>query len=251
MTVKEEMSANRKTAIIAGVLMIIGTVAGLLSVVPSIENPDYLEKASENTDQVLRGAFFQFLMVPAYVGFALLLYPILRRYSDSLSLGFVGFRIIAGAFHIVGVVILLLFLPLSQEFVRAGSPDPSYFQTLGGLLRAGRDLVNHVALILALSIGNLMLYYIFYRSKLIPRWLSGWGLIGVALTISASLLLMLRFVGVVTPTYIILNLPLALQEMVLAVWLIVKGFDSSATIFRAARTAPAAYVNFSKTGKQP
>ena len=174
---------------------------------------------------MLRGAFFQFLMVPAYVGFALSLYPILRRYSQSLSLGFVGFSIIAGAFHLVGVIILLLFPPLNQEFVGAGAPDSSYFQTLGGLLRVGRDLVNHVAMILALSIGNLMLYYTFYRSKLIPRWLSGWGLIGVTLTISASLLLMFRLIGVVTPTYITLNLPLALQEMVLAVWLIVKGFD--------------------------
>lgn len=236
MSVKEETNSIKKTAVIAGVLMIIGTVAGLLSVVPSIEDPDYLEKVSENTDQVLRGAFFQFLMVPAYIGFALSLYPILRRYSDNLSLGFVGFRIIAGAFHIIGVIILLLFLPLSQEFVQAGAPDSSYFQTLGELLRAGRDLVNHVALILALSMGNLMLYHIFYRSKLIPRWLSGWGLVGVTLTISASLLLMVRFVGVTTPTYIILNLPLALQEMVLAVWLIVKGFNSSATVLETTKT---------------
>ncbi|WP_047866646.1 DUF4386 domain-containing protein [Rubrobacter aplysinae] len=232
------MKTSRRTAVIAGVLIIVGTVAGLLSVVPSVEGPDCLEKVSESTDQVLKGAFFQFLMVPAYVGFALALYPILRKYSVSLSLGFVGFRIIAEAFQIIGVVLLLLFLPLSQEFVIAGAPGSSYFQTLGGLLREGRDLVNHVALFLALSIGDLMLYYILYRSKLVPRWLSVWGVIGVALAISASLLIMFRFIDVVTPTYITLILPWGLQQIVLAAWLIIKGFNPSATVFGTAKADP-------------
>lgn len=133
------MRTSRRRAVFAGILMILGTVAGLLSVVPGLEEPDYLKKVSANEGQVLRGAFFQFLMAPAYVGAALSLYPVLRRYSETLSLRFVGFRIIAGAFHTVGAIILLLFLPLSRGFVRAGAPDPSYFQVLGGFLRAARD----------------------------------------------------------------------------------------------------------------
>jgi hypothetical protein len=103
------MKTSRRSATLAGVSMIIGTIAGLLSVVPRVEDPDYLKKVSENKGQVLRGAFFQSLMVPAHAGFALSLYPVLRRYSDSLSLGFVGFRAIAGAFNISGVILLLLF----------------------------------------------------------------------------------------------------------------------------------------------
>lgn len=167
-------------------------------------------------------------MAVAYVAVAISLYPILRKYNEGLALGFVGFRIIAGVFIIIGVIILLLLLPLSQEFVKAGAPDSSHFQTLGGLLRAGRDLVNHVAMILALNLGGLMFYYILFQTKLIPRWLSGWGLVGTTLTISASLLLMFRLIDVITTIYIGLNLPMAIQEMVLAVWLIVKGFNPSA-----------------------
>jgi hypothetical protein len=72
-----------------------------------------------------------------------------------------------------------------------------------------------------------MLYYMFCRSRLIPPWLSGWGIIGVASTMSASLLLMFRRIDVRTPAYVILNLPLALQETVLAVWLIARGFPAS------------------------
>ena len=180
------MNTNRKTAIIAGVLIIIGMVAGVLSVVYVIEEPDYLIKVSANEIQVLIGAFFQFIMIPAYIGFALSLYPILRKYNEGLALGFVGFRIIAGTFHLIGVIILPLFLILSQEFIKAGAPDSSYFQTIGGLLRSGRDLVNHVAMILALSLGDLMFFYVLYQSKLVPRWLSGWGFVGTTLTILAS-----------------------------------------------------------------
>jgi hypothetical protein len=174
-------------------------------------------------------------MVAAYVGIAILLFPILRKYNESLALGFVGFRIIAGVFIITGVIILLLLLPLSQEFVKAEATGSSYFQTLGGLLRAGRDLVNHVAMILALSIGDLMFYYLLYQTKLVPRWLSGWGLVGITLTILASLSLMFRLIGIITPIYMVLNLPLILQEMVLAIWLIVKGFNPSAITFGSAK----------------
>ena len=222
------MNANRKAAIIAGVLIIVGMVAGVLSVVYVIEEPDYLIQASANERQVLTGAFFQFMMIPAYIGFALLLYPILRKYNESLALGFVGFRMMAGTFHFIGVIILPLFLILSQEFIKAGAPDPSYFQTIGGLLRSGRDLVNHVAMILSLSLGGLMFFYVLYQAKLVPRWLSGWGFVGTTLTILASLLLLFSLIDVITQIYMVLNLPLALLEMVLAVWLIVKGFNSSA-----------------------
>jgi hypothetical protein len=219
------MNPNRKTAIIAGVLIILGMVAGVLSVVYVIEEPDYLLQVAANEGQVLTGAFFQFMMIPAYIGFALLLYPILRKYNESLAAGFVGFRFMAGTFHLIGVISLPLFLLLSHEFIKAGAPDASYFQTIGWLLRSGRDLVNHVGMILALSLGNLMFFYVLYQAKLIPRWLSGWGFVGTTLTLLASLLLLFRLIDVVTPIYMGLNLPMALQEMVFAVWLIFKGFN--------------------------
>ncbi len=222
------MNSNRKIAIIAGVLVIVGMVAGVLSVVSVVDGSDYLIKVSANENQVMTGAFFQFIMIPAYIGFALALYPILRKYNEGLALGFVGFRFVAGMFHLIGVIILPLFMILSQEFIKAGAPDPSFFQTLGGLLRAGRDLVNHVAMILSLSLGSLMFFYVLYQSKLVPRWLSGWGFVGTTLTILASFFVLFRLIDVVTPIYIILNLPLALQEMVMAVWLIAKGFNTSA-----------------------
>jgi hypothetical protein len=82
-------------------------------------------------------------------------------------------------------------------------------------------------MILVLSMGGLMFYTLLYQKKLVPRWLSGWGLAGTAVTIAASCLFMFRIVDLISSVY--MNLPLALQEMVFAVWLIVKGYSPSTT----------------------
>jgi hypothetical protein len=129
---------------------------------------------------------------------------------------------------IVGAIGLLLLEPLSREFVKAGTLDSSYFQTLGVLLLAGHELCAPLAGKLAWCIGALMYYYIFYQSKLIPRWLSGWGFVGIILAIAASIPFMIHLTNSYSTMDTVLHLPIALQEMVLAVWLTGKGFNSTA-----------------------
>lgn len=217
-------NSGRRSAVIIGVLLIAGLVTGILSVVPVIDGADYLVEASTNENQVLIGAFFQLLMVVAYVGIPILMYPILSKHNKGFALGSAAFGIIAGVFIIIGVIILLLLLTVSHDFAKAGTLNISYFQTLGGLLREGRDLVNHVATTLAFVLAMLLFTCIFYQTKLVPRWLSVLGLIGSTLSILASLLFMIRFIGL-DSTYMMLNIPIAFQQLVLAIWLIIKGFD--------------------------
>ena len=81
-------------------------------------------------------------------------------------------------------------------------------------------------MILVLCTGNFMFYILLIKSKLIPQWLSAWGLIGAMLSAIASFLVLFRIVDIITPEYMILNVPTALQELILAIWLIVKGFDN-------------------------
>ena len=224
------MDSNRKTARIVGVLFIIGTVAGILSVVFSgsiLDAPDYLIKVSANESQVIIGALFVLIMAFACTGIAIWLYPVIRKHNEALALGSVGFRLIEGVFHLVGVIGLLSLLTLSQEYVKAGAPDASYFQTSGTLLLAARDWAGVLGSF-AFILGALMYYYVFYQSKLIPRWLSVWGLIGVPFWVAEILLSMFGFVDPFSTTVILLDLPIAVNEMVLAVWLIVKGFNPSA-----------------------
>lgn len=221
------MNTNKRGTTYAGVLVIAGMIAGVLSVVPVLEEPGYLALVPTRESEVLRGAAFQFVMIPASVGFALCLYPTLRIADEALSLGFVGLRLVAGAFHLVGVILLPLFLVLGQELVLAdGSAEPS-IEVMGESLRIGRDLVNHVAVIVSLSVGDLLLFRILYRSRLVPRWLSTWGFVGAGLAILASFLVLFGLAGVVTPLYLAMNAPLALQSLVLAMWFITKGFDTN------------------------
>ncbi|MFZ6028910.1 MAG: DUF4386 domain-containing protein [Chloroflexota bacterium] len=225
-----KVATQGKHTFLAGILFFIGMVAGIFSVVPAVEGPAYLVEVAAQQNQVLLGAFFQLLMVPAYLGFALVLYPLLSEHNQALTLGFAAFRMIAAVFLLVGVILLPLFIILSEAFLQAGTPAASHFQTIGGLLRAGRDLVNHVAMIVALNLGDLLFFVVLYQTRLVPRWLAGWGLTGVSLTLLASLLILFRLTDVITPAYMLLNMPLAFQGIVLALWLIIKGFDVSATV---------------------
>lgn len=221
---RKSTKSGRRSAVLTGVLLIAGLVTGVFSVVPVIDGADYLVKASTNENQVLIGAFFQLLMVVAYVGIPLAMYPILSKHNQGLAHGSVAFGIIAGVFIIIGVILLLLLLTLSHEFAKAGTLNGSYFQTLGGLLREGRDLVNHVATTLAFVLAMFLYNCIFVQTKIVPHWLSVLGLIGSTMSILASLLFMIRFIGL-DATYMGLNIPIAFQQLVLAIWLIIIGFN--------------------------
>ena len=231
------MDTNRKTAIIVGVLFIAATVGSSLYYVildPILSAPDYLVKVSENANQVIIGVLLYLIDNAAVVVIPIMLFPIFKKHNEALALGYVGARIIEGAIFIVSVISLLLLLTLSQEFVKSGAPDVPYFQTLGTLLLAAHDWAFLLGLTV-FSLGSLVLNYILYQSKLIPRWLSGWGFIGAALTLAASLIPQLGY-SLSSSIDTLMNSPIALQEMVFAVWLIVKGFNPSAIASGSAKT---------------
>jgi hypothetical protein len=220
------MTSARRAAITAGVLFIIGTAAGVLSIAGAADGPGYLRDVAASGTQVVVAALFQLVTAGAYVGVAIALHPVLRRYGPTASAGFLGFRITAGILNMLGAIILLLLLDLSIRYVGAGAPPASYFETIGGLLRTGRDGMNHVAMMLALVAGDAMYYWLLYRARLVPRWLASWGFLGLAFAMVASLLVMGRLIEVVTPVYLSLMAVLGLQQMALAAWLIVRGLDT-------------------------
>ena len=226
----------RKTARIVGVLFIIGTVAGILSFVgmgPQ-DTPDYLVNVSANGDQVITGALLVLIMGVAIAPIPVMLFPILKKYNESLALGYVVFRVLEVVTYIGVVISWLLLLTLSQEYVQAGAPDASYFQTLGTLIQAVGAWIDPI-LVIVFSISALILNYVFYQSKLVPRWLSGLGLFGATLHLAEGVLAMFGFPDI-SVLGIPLFLPIALQEMVYAVWLIVKGFNPSAIDSLSAKT---------------
>ena len=156
------------------------------------------------------------------------MYPILRRHNEGLALGAAGFRIIEGVFDGIGAVLVLLLVTLSRELIKAGPADLAQFKNLGTLLREGRSWVGDVAALPAWCIGAYLYYSLFFKTRLVPRWLSVWGLAGITLTVATSILELFRQIAPLSTAQLLMNVPIALQEMVLAIWLIVKGFNPPA-----------------------
>lgn len=227
-----------KSARIVGVLFIIGTVAGILSAVltgPVFEAPDVLVEVSTNESQIIAAALLVLTMGLALAMIPVVAFPVLRQHNQVLALGYVLFRGALEPFtYMATVVSWLLLIVLSRGYVQAGGADAVYSQTLGSLLLGAGGQVNHV-LQIVFPLGALMFYAVLYRSRLVPRWLSAWGLVGIALHFGEGLLTMFGVLPAGAET--IAALPIALQEMVLAVWLIVKGFSASVTAPEAAHSA--------------
>ena len=218
------MNATRKTAVITGVIFIIATVTGLLAaaLTPDLTGMDYLTRFSAKTTQVAVGALLYLIGYLACAGIAIVMYPVLKKWNVGLALGSVVFRALETGFYLVGLVCLLCLSALGQQFTTVGAADRVSLQAIGNLLVSVHDHAGLVA-VFAFCLGASMYYTLFFQSRLIPRWLSGFGIVAIILMLTACLLSL--FSGNRITSYIPLAAPIALQEMVLAVWLIVKGFD--------------------------
>lgn len=231
---------DRKTAAVVGVLFILGTVPALLSL-PLASNtvnaPDHLTAIATNEGQMLIFTAIKFFMGIACAGIGLALYPILKKYNEGLAIGAAGFRVIEGVLQVVGATLYIFLLALSQEFVQAGAPASSYFQAADAVINAAIGWERDAANLLTFGIGALMYYVVFYQFRLVPRWLSVWGLVGITLTILSAVLVMFHLLPPSGTIQVILLMPILPQELVLAVWLIAKGFNPSETTSLPLKTA--------------
>lgn len=228
------MNTNRKTAVIVGILFIVGTVSGILSGVvtaPIMAGSTYPLNVSASETQWIIGTFLILLMGYPLAMIPVMLYPIFKKHNEVLAFGAVLFRgVLEAVLYTASVISMLLLLNVSEIYGKTGVTDASNLQTLGTMLTASGDWIFQI-LSLVFSVGTLMICALFYQTRLIPRWLSGWGFIGAVLYFVAN------FVSMFGPLHIapdigsgigLLMIPLAIQEMVFAVWLIVKGFNQSA-----------------------
>jgi hypothetical protein len=218
------MSADRKAAVWIGVLYIIGTVGLVLSVLVTaglLDGPDYLAHVAAEPNRLALGTLLLLMPGLALAMVPVVFWPIGKRYNETLAMGYVVFR---GALETVMYIALaigwLQLIALSKE------PDAG---ALAGLVRTTETVIWDQLTAIPFALGALMFYVLLYRSRLVPRWLSTWGLIGAVLYLVPPLGSMFGL------SLGILMAPLAVQEMVLAGWLIAKGF--SPTALAAASTA--------------
>jgi len=172
---------------------------------------------------VIIAVIFWLILAVSVTGIGVMMYPILKKHNEGLALGYVGLRLIESICIIIASISLLSVLTLSQECV-AGTFDATYYQSIGSLLLTLQNWSFEIGTLIFLGLGGLFLNYSLYELKLVPRLLSVWGLIGAACVLLFGLLGLFGL----TADSITLNLlaaPIAVQEMVFAVWLIVKGFN--------------------------
>ena len=226
------MNTYRRTAITVGILFILATVLNVLGTSlskPMLDAPDYLARVAANADRVLIGALLELIAAFACAGIAIWLYPVLEKHHKALALGAVAFRVTEGIFYTLAVLGLLSLLTLGQKYATAGASDVASFQTSGILVLALRKWAGELGVI-AFTVGAMMYCVIFYRSKLMPRWIAGWGLLAIVATLFGAVLTISGQIAPLSTAFILLNVPIAVQEMVMAVWLIAKGFNPSGIV---------------------
>lgn len=227
-TERESSKALRRTTALIGVLYIIGTVAGICSAVakPYLDAPDYLVKVATDATPVILGAIFVLTMGIALAMMSVLLYPILKKQSQTLAIGYVVFR---GALETVTYMITafcwLISAALGRMAAQTGADVPA-LQAIGGALtdpRAGSAITTIIFIL-----GALMFYSVLYRSRLVPRWISVWGLASTLPYFVSGILVLSGVIASGSTVEFALVLSMIVQEMVLAVWMIAKGFNTQA-----------------------
>jgi hypothetical protein len=230
------MKTYRKNAVMAGILYFLGTVFGVLGGVIGGEvlssfsfgkplvGVDLLGIVAANSSRITGGSFLYLMMGVSLMAMTVFLYPIFRKDSEELAMGMVLFRgALEGTYYFLSTLGLLALVLLGNEYIIAGA-NSAALQSMGNVLYWFQGRLAPTGMILFLT-GALFLYISFYRTRLIPRWLSVWGFIGVVLYMASALL---KFFNMDSGIGFYLEMVLAPQEMVMGVWLISKGFNRSA-----------------------
>lgn len=234
------MDTARKRAIIVGVLFIIATAflfIGEAVYGPILDSPDYLETAYPNRITAVIGILLEFACVIAIPLIPVVIYPVLKEHAESLALGYVGFRFFEAVLFILTEINELSLINVSQGYLNSGGADASYFRNLGFSIQA-QDQWIFVMYVIVFTLGGLIFYSALYKSKLVPRFISAWGFLAAALLLVGMVLVMVELnTGPLGDIWeLIFAAPIAVNEMVLALWLIIKGFNSSAIASEPAQT---------------
>jgi hypothetical protein len=246
-TRRAPMGSMRKTALVAGVLYLITFIAGIPPAAfllgPVLENPNYIVSAGADT-QVLLGAFLDLVNALACIGTAVALYSVVKRQHEGFALGFVTTRIFEAAVIVIGILSLLAVVTLRQT--GAAGADAATLVTVGQALVAVRDETFLLGPGFVPGLNAVLLGYVIYRSRLVPRAIPAMALIGAPLFLVSASASILGFNEQVSVLSGIAVIPIALWELSLGLWLTFKGFNPNAPIL-AGHAADAASPDGSAT----
>ena len=231
MTTKVKKNTYRMNAAMAGAFYFLGTVFGVTgrlvggeALTSSVSGKPMLSLIAANSSQLTWVAFLSLMMGMSLTAMTVFLYPIFRKDSEELAMGMLLFRgALEGSFYIITTLGLLAIIALGNEYAATGAASAA-LQSMDNVLYQFQDLAAPVGTIIFV-IGATCLYISFYRTRLIPRWLTIWGLICLVLYMAYALLNFFHMDSVIVDS---LQMVTFLQELVMGAWLVIKGFNLDA-----------------------
>lgn len=245
-TLQERRGSNpyRTTARAVGVLFLAGMVVGIGGnglILSIIGAPDHLATVSASSGLLAVGALLMLLAAVWDAAHGILMFPVLKQYGERIAFGYLGYRIVDAVFIGVWILFLLFQIPLGREYLSAGVAATASLQALSAVSIQASLYAYQIAMIFV-GLAGLLLCSVFYRARLVPRFVAVWGLVGYAIHLGGAVLEILGFNLGLTAV-----LPGGLWELFIGVWLIAKGFSPSpipsertASPTTPGRTAPAA-----------
>jgi hypothetical protein len=234
------VNGTRKYSAAAGVVFILTTIAGVLclgNLGTMLAGPDFIRGVAAGSDRLAIAATLEAAMGLGCAGIALALYPVVRQTNPGLAIGSVGFRIVEGTLLLLVAACWTALATIGQDASTANSLDAASTRASADLLRTLAGQFGALANV-PFCVGATLYYFAFWQSRQAPRWLTGWGIAAAIPYVAAGIY---AFVGRTdVQTYTVLMIPMAVQEMVFAVWLIAKGVREPVASGRAVALAGAA-----------
>ena len=225
------MREHKAAATTAGILYITGTVAGVLSKVvgaPVRDASDPLAAATQHSGAVVTSALLVLVMGLSLAFVPIVLFPVLRRVNEVLAIGYLLIRgAVETACYVVIAIGLLALAPLG-EVMSAGPGTASPEGVRLGNLMIDSDATTAMPQTVVFCLGAAIFYVLLYRSRIVPRWIVTWGLVAIPFYVAADVLAAYTLIGVDSTAQSMLFAPMFVQEMVLAVWMIARGFRPAA-----------------------
>jgi len=221
----------RRNEKITGVFFIAATTSAIIGQQyygPVLNSPNILESVHAASTKIALGAFFELILAISNIGTGIMLYPRLKRFSESWGLGYSLFRLLEVVFILIGLLSMLTIKTLSEEALSMSPETKLSAQSIAGLLKQVYSWAFILGPHFMLGINTLIYSSIFYLSRILPKKLAILGITGAVLILLAAVLEIFGYIPHFSSAIIFLALPIAVYEMVLAGWLIVKGFNKEA-----------------------
>ena len=220
-TERTPMSSLRKTSLVAGLLYLLTFVSiPTLALYGEVKSANYIVGSGPDTPAIISG-ILEIIIALAGIGTAVVLYPVLRKQNESAALGLVASRILESGTIFVGVAFLLSIVTLRQSGAGADALAASH------ALVALYDRIFLLGQSFMPAICDLLLGFLLYQSRLVPRGLSLIGIVGGPVLLIGYFSILFGLIGQHVPLAGLLAIPVALFEFSLGIYLVVKGFKPS------------------------